>query len=66
MIAPRDGNVQKWALVLLAIVMSLFGLVVLSQQVFAWHHLKVVTVIAAAMLAMGLCGLYDGCIKARL
>jgi len=51
--------------VLLAVGMCLFGLVVLSQQVFAWHHLKVVTVIGAAMLTIGLCTLYEKYLKPR-
>ena len=38
---------------------------VLSQQVFAWHHLKVVTVIGGAMLTIGLCILYKKYIKER-
>jgi len=49
--------------VLVAAGMCLFGLAVLSQQVFAWHHLKVVTVIGGAMLTVGLCILYEKYIK---
>lgn len=45
--------------------MCLFGLIVLSHQVFAWHHLKVVTVIGAAMLAIGLCIIYEKYLKQR-
>jgi len=45
--------------------MCLFGLAVLSQQAFAWHHFKVVTVIGTAMLAVGLCILYEKYCKQR-
>jgi uncharacterized membrane protein len=49
--------------VLIALSLCLFGLGVLYQQVFSWHHLKVVTVIGAAMLSIGLCILYEKCLK---
>ena len=54
---------QKLLSVLVAVGMCLFGLGVLSQQLFAWDHLKVVTVIGGAMLTIGLCILYEKCIK---
>ena len=51
--------------VLVAAGMCLFGLAVLFQQVFAWHHFKVVTVIGAAMMSIGLCILYEKYLKLR-
>jgi O-antigen/teichoic acid export membrane protein len=39
--------------------MSLFGLAILYFQIFAWHHLRVWSVIAAAMLSIGFCIIYD-------
>ena len=65
MIYARDGSMRTLLLVLLAAGMCLFGLAVLSQQAFAWHHFKVVTVIGTAMLAVGLCILYEKYCKQR-
>ena len=56
---------RSWLPVVLAVGMCLFGLVVLFQQAFAWHHFKVVAVIGAAMLAVGLCMLYEKYFKQR-
>jgi len=58
-------KMQMLRSVLIAVGMCLFGLVVLCMQVFAWLHFKVVTVIGAAFLSIGVCILYDDLFKAR-
>ncbi len=50
---------RAWFSSLIAVGLCLFGLTVLDQQMFVWHHLKVVTVIGGAMLFVGLCILYE-------
>ena len=62
---PKSGYEKTIITILIATGMCLFGVGVLYLQIFAWHHLKVLTIFGAAMSSVGLCMLYDDLLNPR-
>jgi hypothetical protein len=45
--------------------MCFFGAAMLYEQIFAWHHLRALSVIGAAFLSIGLCMICEKLLKRR-